>query len=354
VFTAAGLYPIEVTYFNGDWTSDGTGAKLNHSGNPDPSVHGGANFHLRVNGATVTPAFVANLFPPEAVPSPVNTNPPPAATLTISNAGPTTVQIRVQGGANATYQIESSTDLRTFTPLTSVRTDAAGRAVITVPKSTHQFFRAVGVAGGAAITSVAETGGDNEATDTVPAKWTGQTWVSGIANEPVNGLRTNDSFTARLFGHEVPAYVDRNHQFEGSATNVALPTYLVGGEYIMSGNDNRDNATYQLLVTLARQADVFMLIDNRLGDANGTNGPSFTTNMTWIVSDGGWTTVTNGFHRSGSATMPDEVGIDEGADGTLNQWFTVYRKRFPAGSVTLRQADNTGQNMYGVVIRPAP
>ena len=51
VFAAAGLYPIEITFFNGDWTSDGTGAKLNHSGNPDPGVHGGANFHLRVAGA---------------------------------------------------------------------------------------------------------------------------------------------------------------------------------------------------------------------------------------------------------------------------------------------------------------
>src|SRR2546422_6042570 len=38
----------------GDWTSDGTGANLNHSGNPDPSVHGGANFHLRVTGTDVT------------------------------------------------------------------------------------------------------------------------------------------------------------------------------------------------------------------------------------------------------------------------------------------------------------
>src|SRR4029078_6922930 len=53
-FAAAGLYPIEITYFNGDWTSDGTGANLNHSGNPDASVHGGANLHLRVAGADVT------------------------------------------------------------------------------------------------------------------------------------------------------------------------------------------------------------------------------------------------------------------------------------------------------------
>ena len=59
VFSAAGLYPIEVTYFNGDWTSDGN----NHTGNPDPGVHGGANFHLRVGGARVvdTPGS-ANIF----------------------------------------------------------------------------------------------------------------------------------------------------------------------------------------------------------------------------------------------------------------------------------------------------
>jgi len=63
VFTAAGLYPIEITFFNGDWTSDGTGANLNHSGSKDPSVHGGANFHLRVSGADVTTNRVAMFFP---------------------------------------------------------------------------------------------------------------------------------------------------------------------------------------------------------------------------------------------------------------------------------------------------
>src|SRR2546422_8089265 len=47
----------------GDWTSDGTGANLNHSGNPDPSVHGGANFHLRVTGVDVTTNSVKMFFP---------------------------------------------------------------------------------------------------------------------------------------------------------------------------------------------------------------------------------------------------------------------------------------------------
>jgi hypothetical protein len=62
VFEAAGVYPIEITYFNGDWTSDGTGANLNHSGNPDPAVHGGANFHLRFAGADITTNIARGLL----------------------------------------------------------------------------------------------------------------------------------------------------------------------------------------------------------------------------------------------------------------------------------------------------
>ena len=66
VFAAAGLYPIEVTYFNGDWTSDGTGTNLNHSGSTDPSLHGGANFHLRVAGADVSTNNVSLFYGPAA------------------------------------------------------------------------------------------------------------------------------------------------------------------------------------------------------------------------------------------------------------------------------------------------
>src|SRR5881628_832001 len=79
VFAAAGLYPIEITFFNGDWTSDGTGANLNHSGNPDPSVHGGANFHLRVAGADVTAARAGIFYsaaPVVAVPGKLAVAPP--------------------------------------------------------------------------------------------------------------------------------------------------------------------------------------------------------------------------------------------------------------------------------------
>src|SRR5947209_8259317 len=44
-FLSAGLYPIEITYFAGDWTSDG-----GHNGSTNPADHGGDNFHLRISG----------------------------------------------------------------------------------------------------------------------------------------------------------------------------------------------------------------------------------------------------------------------------------------------------------------
>jgi len=45
------------------------------------------------------------------------------------------------------------------------------------------------------------------------------------------------------------------------------------------------------------------------------------------------------------------VPIDEGADNTINQYFSVYYKDFQAGTFNLFQADNAGQNMYGAVVQ---
>jgi hypothetical protein len=202
------------------------------------------------------------------------------------------------------------------------------------------------------ITGVVETGGDNEATDTVPAKWTGVTYVGGIANEPVPGLAAGAPYTVGLFREHAPCYVDRNHRYTNSTGTTTIPRYLLGGEYIMSGNDNRDNNPYTLDVTVNVPVIAYMLIDNRLGDASAANPPTFdATHMQWIVTDG-WTPVKTGSNRAGDFTNPDEVGIDEGADGTINNWFSVYQKKFPAGTFQLKQGDNAGQNMYGAVVQP--
>jgi len=123
------------------------------------------------------------------------------------------------------------------------------------------------------ITDVVETGGDNEPTDTIVAKWTGVTWDRTVANEPTVGA-VGTPFTCGFFGEEVPAYVDRNHEWTGATPTLLIPKYLLGGEYIMSGNDNRDNPDYQLDVTIAKKSFVYLLIDDRLGDGNNANPPN--------------------------------------------------------------------------------
>jgi hypothetical protein len=207
----------------------------------------------------------------------------------------------------------------------------------------------------ATIANVVETGGDNEATDTITAKWTGQTWSVTQANEPVPGAVVGDPYTAGAFGSGAPSFVDRAHRYlDDPANNLPVLGYLTGAEYILSGNDNRDNATYRLDVTLNSSATVYMLIDNRLSDANNANPPTFdATHMQWVL-DQGWLPTANGLNRFANAGVPDEVAFDEGGDGTINQWYSVYKKDFGAGTFSLFQADNAGQNMYGVVVVPEP
>jgi hypothetical protein len=213
------------------------------------------------------------------------------------------------------------------------------------------------------ITSVVETNGDNEATDTITAKWTGQTFNVTVANEPVTGAVVGNPYTVGTFGHLAPSFVDRNHAFSnhvGAAVpaGYVIPAYLVGQEYIMSGNDNRDNATYILDVTVANPSTVYMLIDNRMSaDTAATDNadpPTFdATHMQWIL-DQAWIATSNGLNRTANAAVPDEVPIDEGANGSIEQWYSVYRKDVPAGTFRLLQADNAGQNMYGVVVVAIP
>jgi hypothetical protein len=199
------------------------------------------------------------------------------------------------------------------------------------------------------ITDISQTGG----IDTKPPKFTGQTF-----DHPNLGA----GYTVPFFAEDVAAFNDRNHQWNGAAVDLPLPDYLVGGEYIMLANDNRGNDQKVTTVTISQPSLVYLLVDNRLGGGGNATPPTLGTTreagMGWMLLDG-WTPVQNGLNRSGNPDVPDEVGVDEGAGGVgpgvaLNQWSSVYVKSIAAGQFTLYQANNAGQNMYGVVVKPVP
>ena len=123
----------------------------------------------------------------------------------------------------------------------------------------------------------------------------------------------------------------------------------------MSGNDNRDNASYRLDVTLNSPATVYMLIDNRLSDADNANPPTFdATHMQWIL-DQGWTRPPTVSTASPIPRVPDEVAFDEGVRRHHQPVvFGLQQGALTAGTFSILQADNAGQNMYGVVVVPEP
>lgn len=211
------------------------------------------------------------------------------------------------------------------------------------------------------ITSVVETGGDNEATDTIVAKWTGVTWNTTMANEPILNTPAGTPYTVPAFGEGVPCMVDRAHVYGAASPTLPIPSYLAGGEYIMIGNDNRDNTAFRLDITVSEPALVYLLIDNRRYDASNADPPVYTDGveplywysaMTWVGAEG-FTPVLNGLNRAGDPYLPDEVGYDESYDGDLDQWASVYFKQVEAGTVSTFEYGE-GQNMYGVVVKGLP
>ncbi|HMO66623.1 MAG TPA: hypothetical protein PKE47_15605, partial [Verrucomicrobiota bacterium] len=156
------------------------------------------------------------------------------------------------------------------------------------------------------ITDVVQTGGR---ADRPVAQWTGQTYTNTA------GFFAGQPITVGVFEEDALAMTDRVHNYNGALTNLALPPYLVGYEYIQIANDNRASADFRLDITVSGPATVFLLLDNRLGDSNGANPPALSdTLMPWVAAQG-FIPVLTGHNRAASIAFPDELGVDEGGTG---------------------------------------
>lgn len=246
------------------------------------------------------------------------------------------------------------------------------------------------------ITNVVELNGVNTG-DSIPAKWTGQTFTPTDSTHLAPGMTLGVPYTVGYFGfapgaptHVTPNVVDRKHSYADGPTGGGalvqsfadtqfypvfgpnIPSYLLGGEYIMAANNNRGVANYQLNVSIAQDSMVYLLVDNRmngLGNENLKPGPFDATHMGWALA-AGFTPVQTGQNHSGlisqfstatraagDPSLPDEVAFDQNSDGfndNLMNYFSVYSKFYSAGTFSLFQADNPGRNMYGVVVQAVP
>jgi hypothetical protein len=164
--------------------------------------------------------------------------------------------------------------------------------------------------------------------------------ASDLNGEPEGVSGTHD--TGQTYNEEVLAYTDRTHQHNG-ATVAGLPVELVGGDYVMTANNARDNASYELMVTLKLSASMYVLWDSRLLGAIPA----------WFTDGAGLDFVDTGIF----------AGIDEGGDGIgpgqgINQTFSVFIAQdttnansttLPVGIYSFFERGGPGNNMYAVV-----
>jgi len=130
-------------------------------------------------------------------------------------------------------------------------------------------------------------------------------------------------------------FVDRVHIYK------VVPEFLIGAEYVMAANDNKNMSAYELDITLSRPATVYVFVDNRMGGAaGGLNVAPNITGMPWLTD--------MGFVDTG-----EDIGIDESADGSINQYFSIFALEVKAGTVTVGGCtEGHGGNMLGYAALP--
>ncbi len=135
-----------------------------------------------------------------------------------------------------------------------------------------------------------------------------------------------------------PAYADRTHTYQD------IPEALLDAEYVLMSNDDKYNPDHELHITIAQAGTLYMLIDNRVGThvKDVAMSPNlWAAGMAWVTE--------MGFINTGM-----KMAVDESADGTIDNYYTVFSKPVLPGVIVL-QAQNdmyTGgphdRNMYGV------
>jgi hypothetical protein len=148
------------------------------------------------------------------------------------------------------------------------------------------------------------------------------------------------------FKEDCRAYVDRLHEWNGVDVR-KLPAFLVGGDYVMTYNDDKITTEIQIAVSVGQPANVYVLIDDRVPPPEWLTRDFVDT--TWDVGcDDGW------------ADKIIDTGV--GAGNSIDQVFSVWQRvvREPTtvllGPLSREQTPplkvSDSRSMYGIVVTP--
>lgn len=148
------------------------------------------------------------------------------------------------------------------------------------------------------------------------------------------------------FEEDCRAYVDRQHEWNGIGER-GLPSFLLGGDYVMTFNEDKTATELELTIQLSQPANLYLLIDNRVPPPE------------WLTRD----FVDTNF----------DVGLDEvhahvnletatGAGKSLDQFYSVWKREVNvAANIVLGPlgyekysvpARVVKRGMYGIVATP--
>jgi alpha-glucosidase (family GH31 glycosyl hydrolase) len=155
----------------------------------------------------------------------------------------------------------------------------------------------------------------------------------------ISATGAGTSFSPSTLQNGVVAYADRSHVWS------AVPPQFRGAQFIRMRQADKENASLAVQVTATQDLTLLLLIDNRIGDGNGSgidsSPPDFGAGkMAWVRA--------SGFVDSGI-----DVGIDESpvpGFTEVNSSTSVYLKHLASGQsfTFLEQNDGPSRSIYTI------
>jgi len=126
-------------------------------------------------------------------------------------------------------------------------------------------------------------------------------------------------------------FVDRTHVYAD------IPESILGAQYVMLANDNKNVSAYELDLTFGMNATLYVFVDTRMGSAGGGK------DVDPDISGMGW------LNDMGFVDTGEDIGIDESFDGDIDQYFAIFSLPVEVGTITIYgNTEGHGGNMLGV------